>query len=130
MLSSLLLSPLTKTYDYHHHHHYDYSHYHYYYHYIYILIIIIIIFIIILIIIFIILIINDNDNELKEATKFMKHSKRNKLTTEDINNALRLRNVETLYGFTTSKEPIHFIKAAGKHPRIFDCIITIPYYVK
>lgn len=37
----------------------------------------------------------------------MKHSKRSKLTTEDVSNALRLRNVEQLYGFT-SKEPLQF----------------------
>jgi transcription initiation factor TFIID subunit 6 len=29
-----------------------------------------------------------------EAIKFMKHSKRSRMTTEDVNNALRLRNIE------------------------------------
>lgn len=31
---------------------------------------------------------------MQEAIKFMRHSKRERMTTEDINNALRLRNVE------------------------------------
>jgi len=47
---------------------------------------------------------------IQEATKFMRHSKRSVLTTEDINNALRLRNVEILYGYS-NKEPLHFIRA-------------------
>ena len=31
---------------------------------------------------------------LQEASKFARHSKRSRLTTEDVNNALKLRNVE------------------------------------
>jgi len=47
----------------------------------------------------------------QEATKFMRHSKRALLTTEDINNALRLRNLELLYGFS-SKESLQFVHAS------------------
>nr|KAJ3418376.1 hypothetical protein HK105_008390 [Polyrhizophydium stewartii] len=34
-----------------------------------------------------------------EATKFMRHSHRRTLTTDDINSALSVRNVEPIYGF-------------------------------
>lgn len=34
---------------------------------------------------------------LQEGAKFMRHSKRSHLSTQDINNALRLRNVEVGY---------------------------------
>jgi len=44
------------------------------------------------------------------AFKFMKHSKREVLTTEDIDCALRLWNVESLYGYSSS-DPITFEKA-------------------
>ncbi|RIA97671.1 hypothetical protein C1645_871171 [Glomus cerebriforme] len=37
---------------------------------------------------------------IQEANKFMRHSKRTRLTGEDINNALRVRNVDPLYGFS------------------------------
>lgn len=42
----------------------------------------------------------------------MRHSKRDVLTTRDINNALHVRNVETLYGYG-SREPLCFEPAAN-----------------
>ncbi|KAJ9082915.1 histone H4-like TAF Taf6, SAGA complex subunit [Entomophthora muscae] len=38
----------------------------------------------------------------QEATKFMRHAKRNYLTTEDINHAIRVRSVEPVYGFNAT----------------------------
>ncbi|OZJ06346.1 hypothetical protein BZG36_00711 [Bifiguratus adelaidae] len=43
----------------------------------------------------------------QEAMKFMRHSRRSRLTVEDINRALQVRNVEPLYGFK-SAEPYRF----------------------
>ncbi|KAI8322187.1 hypothetical protein GQ54DRAFT_156980 [Martensiomyces pterosporus] len=48
---------------------------------------------------------------INEAMKFMRRSKRTKLTVADINSALRVRNVEPIYGFETGR-PIKFSKAA------------------
>ncbi|KAK9812091.1 hypothetical protein WJX73_005731 [Symbiochloris irregularis] len=48
---------------------------------------------------------------IQEASKFARHSKRARLFTEDINNALKLRNVEPTYGFS-GKDPLRFIRAA------------------
>jgi len=40
---------------------------------------------------------------IQEAIKFMRHAKRTRLKTVDINNALRVLNVEPLYGFNASE---------------------------
>ncbi|KAK9446614.1 uncharacterized protein V1518DRAFT_141568 [Limtongia smithiae] len=47
---------------------------------------------------------------LEEACKFMKHSKRTTLTTNDISMALRVLNVEPLYGYDSSR-PVKFREA-------------------
>eukprot|EP00013_Stygamoeba_regulata_P017234 CAMPEP_0177681514 /NCGR_PEP_ID=MMETSP0447-20121125/30761_1 /TAXON_ID=0 /ORGANISM="Stygamoeba regulata, Strain BSH-02190019" /LENGTH=534 /DNA_ID=CAMNT_0019190945 /DNA_START=109 /DNA_END=1713 /DNA_ORIENTATION=+ len=54
----------------------------------------------------------------QEALKFMRHGKRTRLTTADVNQALRLRNVEQLYGFSSSA-PLRFHKAAGTKDLFF-----------
>eukprot|EP00850_Spirogloea_muscicola_P021168 SM000239S08073 [mRNA] locus=s239:3886:7958:+ [translate_table: standard] len=48
----------------------------------------------------------------QEAVKCMRHAKRCVLTTEDVNSALSLRNVERLYGFQSS-DSLRFCKALG-----------------
>jgi transcription initiation factor TFIID subunit 6 len=40
---------------------------------------------------------------LQEALKFMRHSKRTTLGTQDISNALRVLDVEPLYGYETTR---------------------------
>lgn len=54
---------------------------------------------------------------MQEAIKCMRHSKRTTLTTEDVNSALRLRNVEPVYGFA-SGDPLRFKRAVG-HTDLF-----------
>ncbi|KAJ2159673.1 histone H4-like TAF Taf6, SAGA complex subunit [Coemansia sp. RSA 552] len=53
-----------------------------------------------------------------EAIKFMRHSKRTRLAVSDINSALRVRNVEPIYGFETGR-PIKFHKATTALEEIY-----------
>ncbi|XP_059661159.1 transcription initiation factor TFIID subunit 6 [Cornus florida] len=54
---------------------------------------------------------------MQEAIKCMRHSKRTTLTTDDVDSALSLRNVEPIYGFT-SGDPLRFRRAVG-HKDLF-----------
>ncbi|KAL1956804.1 hypothetical protein VTO42DRAFT_6754 [Malbranchea cinnamomea] len=47
---------------------------------------------------------------LEEALKFMRHAKRTVLTTQDVSNALRVLDVEPLYGYETTR-PLRFGEA-------------------
>lgn len=47
---------------------------------------------------------------LETAIKFMRHSKRKLLTTNDINYSLKMLNIEPLYGYDSS-QPLHFKEA-------------------
>ncbi|KAL8462421.1 hypothetical protein ACS0TY_032633 [Phlomoides rotata] len=54
---------------------------------------------------------------MQESIKCMRHSRRTTLTTEDVDSALGLRNVEPIYGFA-SGDPLRFKRAAG-HKDLF-----------
>eukprot|EP00249_Psilotum_nudum_P018451 c26810_g1_i3 orf=285-1982(+) len=54
---------------------------------------------------------------MQEAIKCMLHSKRTVLTTDDVNSALQLRNIEPLYGFA-SGGPLRFKRVLG-HADLF-----------
>ncbi|KAL0000710.1 hypothetical protein SO802_014491 [Lithocarpus litseifolius] len=54
---------------------------------------------------------------MQEAIKCMRHSRRTSLTADDVDSALKLRNVEPIYGFT-SGDPLRFKRAAG-HKDLF-----------
>ncbi|KAL5548503.1 hypothetical protein UlMin_003734 [Ulmus minor] len=54
---------------------------------------------------------------MQEAIKCMRHSRRTTLTTDDVDSALKLRNVEPIYGFA-SGDPLRFKRAAG-HKDLF-----------
>ncbi|XP_058218812.1 transcription initiation factor TFIID subunit 6-like isoform X1 [Rhododendron vialii] len=49
---------------------------------------------------------------MQEAIKCMRHSKRTTLTADDVESALKLRNVEPIYG-VASGDPLRFKRAAG-----------------
>ncbi|TGZ82856.1 DUF1546-domain-containing protein [Ascodesmis nigricans] len=53
---------------------------------------------------------------LQEALKFMRHSKRTTLGTSDITHALRVLNVEPLYGYESTK-PLKFCEASLGHAK-------------
>ena len=48
---------------------------------------------------------------LEEALKFMRHSKRSILTTQDVSQALRVLDVEPLYGYESTR-PLRFGEAS------------------
>ncbi|XP_026438420.1 transcription initiation factor TFIID subunit 6-like isoform X1 [Papaver somniferum] len=54
---------------------------------------------------------------MQEAIKCMRHSKRTVLTADDVDSALKLRNVEPIYGFA-SGDPLRFKRAVG-HKNLF-----------
>ncbi|KAF3325931.1 transcription initiation factor TFIID subunit 6-like protein [Carex littledalei] len=54
---------------------------------------------------------------IQEAIKCMRHSKRTVLTTDDMDSALNLRNIEPIYGFA-SGDPLKFKRAIG-HKDLF-----------
>eukprot|EP01137_Pigoraptor_chileana_P019991 Opistho-2@81792 len=52
----------------------------------------------------------------QDALKFMKHSKRTRLSTEDINSALRVKNIDPVYG-NVAPEPVVFKGVTGPSGR-------------
>ncbi|MEW5310601.1 MAG: hypothetical protein WDW38_002384 [Sanguina aurantia] len=55
---------------------------------------------------------------IQDSLKFARHSCRTKLTTNDVISALRLRNVEAVFGGMGQRDPARFVKATG-HPDVY-----------
>ena len=54
---------------------------------------------------------------IQDAQKFARHAKRVRLTPDDVNAALRLRNFEPMFGYVASKQPKEFARLPG-HPDV------------